>query len=92
VMTLPLDEMVRHCPAWVARFDMARLVVVALVKSADVEKSAVVVAFVATSEVAKSDVLVALVRSALVAPSEVEVALVNKRLVPDIAVVEAKLM
>lgn len=52
----------------------------------------VVVAFVATSEVAKSDVEVALVSSAEVAPRDVVVALVNEKLVPDIAVVEAKLM
>ena len=76
-MTLPLDEMLRHCPADVERFVMARDVVVALVKRADVENKEVDVAFVMI---------------ALVAPREVVVEFVNERLVPDIAVVEAKLM
>ena len=89
MVTLPEAVMLRHCPADVERFVMAREVEVALVKSAEVEKSAVVVAFVATSDVEKRLVEVALVMMALVAPSDVVVAFVNKKLVPLIAVVEA---
>ena len=73
-MTLPLVEMVRHCPAEVMRLVIANEVEVALVER---------------SEVAKSAVEVELVMIAEVAPSEVEVALVNWRFVPESAVVDA---